>query len=135
MAAYIAKQEQVKRVVLSSPGWDHVGKVDREPAPWTAKPSVTPMERWWAAYHKRENEAALISKVLASLQVPPDHITVFTGPLPQRAVDQQSSNPYHNSNLGNMAYIGMWQQFFTGITDFAPPPQATAGGGKNLRNP
>lgn len=97
MAAYIAQRRTVARVILFSSPWDSFGR-DRRLAPWVMNGSgVTPSERWFGAYHKKENTAALIAEAYYALQVPKANIRVFTR-APSRMV---GPNPYHLSMLGN----------------------------------
>jgi hypothetical protein len=57
MAAFIAKQHAVARVVLFSGPPDSVGSNGnlRQPAGWVSTPSETPPERWFGGYHERES--------------------------------------------------------------------------------
>lgn len=121
MAAYIAQRKVVARVVLFSSPWDYYGR-DREIAPWVRDGNgVTPRDRWFGAYHERENTADLIAREYAALHVPGADVRVFklepalvTGP-----------NPYHLSMLGNRttprdaaglpAYANDWR-FLVGIS-------------------
>src|SRR5262249_9494222 len=63
MAAFIAKQREVARVILFSSPWDFVLRHGRrELAPWLALPSQTPPDRWFGGYHARENMAGLLAR-------------------------------------------------------------------------
>ena len=97
MAAYIAQRTLVARVVLFSSPWDNYGRF-RTLAPWiTRGPGATPPERWYGAYHRKENAADLIQHAYAELHIPGDHIRVFTLEPARKAGD----NPYHPSVVGN----------------------------------
>lgn len=99
MAAYIAQRKRVARVILFSSPWDFYGR-DRQLAPWVfAGPGATPDDRWFGAYHKRENTAALIARAYKALKIPEPHIRVFTLE-PGRILGE---NPYHLSVVGNGA--------------------------------
>jgi hypothetical protein len=110
MAAYIAQREPVARVVLFSSPWDF-SLNPHSLAPWIAGPSVTPPERWFAEYHRRENTAALIAQTYAVLHIPADHIRVFDLDLP---ADRQhrSDNPYHGSTAHLPGYAPEWRILF-----------------------
>ena len=99
MAAYIAQRTAVSRVILFSSPWDNYGRLHNI-APWVRRGhGATPAERWYAAYHRNENTADLIARAYAALQIPRDHVHVFTLE-PARRV---SDNPYHPSVVGNAA--------------------------------
>jgi predicted esterase len=106
MAAFIAKEHAVARVILFSSPWDFTvsnGNV-RTLAPWIAMPSATPPNRWYGAYHQRENMAALIAKAYATLRIPADHVRVFTFDLPAGRQRGSGDNPYHGEGIRNPAY-------------------------------
>jgi predicted esterase len=109
MAAYIAKREQVARVVLFSSPWDFYGH--EVLAPWLSSPSVTPPERWFAEYHKRENTAALIARAYVALQIPRENIRVFGLPLPS-VIQGAPTNPFHLSTIRVPAYAPDWRFLF-----------------------
>jgi len=110
MAAFIAKQHPVRRVVLFSSPWDFVGR-SRRPSPWLSAPSATPSERWFAEYHRRENAAALIRSAYAALEVPRDHIYVFDLDLPTDRT-HTSDNPYHAATAHDVRYAAQWRLMF-----------------------
>ena len=85
MAAFIAKEHEVARVILFSSPWDFVEAGGRrELAPWLALPSKTPPDRWFGGYHARENMADLLARSYAELKIPRDHIRIFNEDLPAR---------------------------------------------------
>lgn len=99
MAAYIAQRTAVARVILFSSPWDFYGR-SRTLAPWVRRGhGATAAELWFGAYHRNENTADLIEHAYAALQIPRDHIHVFSLE-PARRV---SANPYHPSVVGNAA--------------------------------
>ena len=111
MAAFIAKQHEVARVVLFSSPWDVTGP-DHHPAPWLSWLSATPAERWFAAYHKRENTAALIVQAYAALAIPPEHIRVFDRDIPAGLRLGNSANPFHVSTIRDEQYVSDWREMF-----------------------
>lgn len=99
MAAYIAQRTAVARVILFSSPWDNYGRFHTL-APWVRRGhGATLAERWYGAYHHNENTADLIAHAYSALQIPRDHIHVFTLE-PARRV---SDNPFHPSVVGNAA--------------------------------
>jgi hypothetical protein len=115
MAAYIAKQHAVDRVVLFSSPWDTTGP-DHRPAPWLSMPSATPVDRWYAEYHRRENTAALIAQAYAALKIPADHIRVFDHDIPAGLRLGNSPNPFHVSTIRDEAYAADWREMFGAAT-------------------
>jgi hypothetical protein len=114
MAAFIAKQHALARVILFSSPWDFVARGNgRQLAPWIALPSVTPPDRWYGGYHARENMAALLAKSYAELRIPSDHIRVFDLDLPPARQKQGGDNPYHGQGISNPAYAEQ-RAFFLG---------------------
>jgi hypothetical protein len=111
MAAFIAKEHVVARVILFSSPWDYVEAGGRrELAPWLALPSRTPPDRWFGGYHARENFADLLARSYAELKIPPDHIRVFTAELPA-GNRPRGGNPFHGQGVGNRVYAGEWAFF------------------------
>jgi hypothetical protein len=98
MAAYIAQQTRVARVILFSSPWDNYGR-NHVLAPWiTRGPGETPSELWFAAYHEREATAPIIASAYTALRIPREHIRVFTlDPSPEA----RGNNPNHPSVVGN----------------------------------
>jgi predicted esterase len=131
MAAYIAQRKRVARAVLFSSPWDNYGRF-QSIAPWVAAgPGATPADRWYGAYHARENTASLIARAYRALRIPESHIRVFAV-APARAV---GANPYHLSMVGNgatprdaqgaPAYAGEWR-FLVGTPNGAARPALPA---------
>jgi hypothetical protein len=111
MAAFVAKQHEVARVILFSSPWDYVQRGERrELAPWLSLPSETPPDRWFGGYHAHENMAALLARSYAELKIPPDHIRVFDGGLPP-GIKPGAENPFHGQGLFNPAYAQQ-REFF-----------------------
>ena len=127
MAAYIAQRTTVARVVLFSSPWDNYGP-RHVLAPWVTRGTgKTPADRWFAAYHQKENTAETIARAYAALRIPRDHIHVFTLE-PAREV---SANPYHPSVVGNAAtprapdgtpsYAEEWRAMLGNALEGRPP--------------
>jgi dienelactone hydrolase len=111
MAAFIAKQKAVARVVLFSSPWDFYGP-PRRLAPWIAERGATSPERWFAEYHKRENTAELIAEAYRALRIPEANLRIFDLDLPAEARNQQGENPFHGSTIRMPGYIPQWQFLF-----------------------
>jgi pimeloyl-ACP methyl ester carboxylesterase len=115
MAAYIAKQHAVRRVVLFSSPWDFT-LPERRPAEWLATPSATPMTRWFAEYNKRENTAPLIRAAYAALKIPSANISAFDLDLPPN-VRFSGENPYHGATIHDPRYAPQWRAMFGKASD------------------
>ncbi len=110
MAAFIAKQHPVRRVVLFSSPWDSTGR-DQHPAPWLSLPSATPPERWQAEYNKRERTVGLLIAAYAALNIPPANIRVFDLDLPPW-VAANNPNPYHGVTVRDPRYTPQWRAMY-----------------------
>jgi hypothetical protein len=108
MAAFIAKQVAVQRVVLFSSPWDMTGP-DAHPAPWLATASATPSERWWAERHARERTTQLIANAYRALAIPGDQILIFDLPL---AGPSALDNPFHAATAHDVRYAPQWRRLF-----------------------
>ena len=115
MAAFIAKEHLVHRVVMFSPGWDITGKPARL-ASWWSDPSVTPLDRYYGGFHKKEKTARLLDQVYSALRVPEDYIVRFdlemTKERAERAKRRESPNPYHTQGIGDPRYTKDWDMLF-----------------------
>jgi hypothetical protein len=113
MAAFIAKEQLVARVVLFSSPWDYVVSQNniRRLAAWLSKPSKTPPERWFGGYHEREHMADLIAGAYATLHVPPTHIRIFRLDLSQ--AQKNIGDAFHGEGISNSAYTEQ-RVFFLG---------------------
>jgi hypothetical protein len=98
MAAYVARQASVARVVLFSSPWDNYGP-RHTLAPWLAGPGATPPDRWFAAYHEKEPTAALIARAYDALRIPSSQIRIFR----LEPAIAGEPRPYHPSVVGNGA--------------------------------
>jgi hypothetical protein len=110
MAAFIAKQHAVRRVVLFSSPWDFTG-ADRRPAPWISLPGKTPIDRWQAAYNRRENTVPLIRAAYAALGLPSEQVHVFDLDLPA-GMQPRGPNPYHPIGIRDVRYTPQWQAMY-----------------------
>jgi hypothetical protein len=77
LAAFLAKYENVNRVILFSSPWDHFQKSGRL-AEWLSKPSATPKDNWYAAYHEKEESAPWIVRSYNALGIPQSHVRKFS---------------------------------------------------------
>jgi dienelactone hydrolase len=107
MAAYIARQHEVRRVVLFSSPWDFT-MPGRKLARWIDGTGATPAARWFAEYHKRENTADLLAQSYRALKIPADHVQVFDRDLPQ-GMGTNSGNPFHGSTVRDIGYAPQWR--------------------------
>lgn len=97
MAAFVAKEHPLFRVVLFSSPWDEYGQ-DKTLAPWINSNNLaTPSQNWYAAYHQSENTAALIARAYSALSIPTSNIIIFNF-TPQVL---QGNNPYHPASVCN----------------------------------
>jgi hypothetical protein len=108
MASFVAKKKAVARVVVLSGGWDlRIHERSRSArnqtlASWYKAPSVTPPERWFAAYHEKEPTAALIAESYRLMNIPTAQIRVVTR-------EPQKLQNYHGSVVGNSRNVPDWQ--------------------------
>jgi hypothetical protein len=87
---------------------------------------ATPPDRWFGAYHQKENTTSLLARSYKALGVPADHIRIFT----LEPHVKTGTNPYHLSMLGNgttprladgsPAYAENWR-FLVGTGDARRP--------------
>lgn len=122
MAAYIAKTREVARVVLFSSPWDdiHLPGQPRRTAPWLSMPGATPLDRWYAEYHQRENTAKLIADAYAALRIPASHVHVFTLDQPADYARHEHRNPFHKVTIRDARYAPQWKAMFGQAKDVAP---------------
>ena len=105
MAAFIAKQDAVFRVVLFSSPWDITG-ADSHPAPWLRQPSSTPAERWWAERAAHETMTTLIANAYSAMAIPSSHIVIFDHPLPKGAAATETH--LHAETVKDTAFAQQW---------------------------
>jgi dienelactone hydrolase len=110
MAAYIAKRQKLRRVVLFSGPWDSAGP-SREPAPWFYRPGATPASRWFAEYQRREDHASQLASAYRALEIPTRHVLVFELGVAGRLASY-TSDPFHKSTVRLPAYAQAWRTMF-----------------------
>ncbi|MGN6818705.1 MAG: BPSS1187 family protein [Sphingomonas sp.] len=119
MAAYIARQHMVRRVVLFSSPWDFT-LPGRKLAPWIDGTGATPAARWFAEYHRREKTADLLAQSYRALRIPADHILVFDRDLPP-GIGTRSPNPFHGSTVRDTGYAPQWRVLYGTPGDAVAP--------------
>lgn len=108
-AAFIAKSKSVARVIMLSGGWDI--SAPGEIADWYAKPSATPAERWYAAYHVEEAAANTMAAISRALNIPAANVGVLDKPV--------RGAKAHGEGLSNPVYLPWWK-FALGINAEQP---------------
>jgi hypothetical protein len=119
MAAFIAKDHEVYRVVLFSSPWDFYNP-GRQLASWLFKPPATPLDRWFAVYHAHEPDAGLMSRTYPALGIPASQRQVLDlEPRPTPADAAGGAMAYHWSVVGDgatpldangtPAYLPVWK--------------------------
>lgn len=113
MAAFIAKEHPVARVVLFSGGPDGYGYLSGVPrvAAWVREPSKTPMNLWWAEYHANEPAAKLLPHGYAALKIPASHIFVLSLDLPA-GMHTKGPIAYHMTVVHDPRYLPQWKKMF-----------------------
>ncbi len=99
MAAFIAKRHLVSRVITFSGGWDFTAK--NEIAEWYSESSVTPVDRWYGTYHKKEPMAKTIDATYRAMNIPESHIYAFD-------LDVPEGKKAHSNGVRNTGYLKMW---------------------------
>jgi hypothetical protein len=77
------------------------------------------MDRWYAEYNQRENTAKLIARAYAVLQIPRQHIQVFSLDLPA-GYGKHSRNPFHTVTDQDPRYASQWKAMFGSALEVAP---------------
>lgn len=99
MAAFIAKEHVVARVIDFSGGWDFSAK--GQIAKWYSNSSVTPLNRYYATYHKQEPQAAIIVATYKALGIPENHVYAFDLEVPE-------GKKAHSNGVSNAKYKDKW---------------------------
>jgi len=99
MAAFIAKEHLVPRVVDFSGGWDYVDKP--KIAEWYYYPSATPSHVWYGTYHATEPAAKIIKESYDAMGIPENHIHAFNLPVPE-------GRKGHSDGVRNIGYVNQW---------------------------
>lgn len=108
MAEFIGQHESVARVLSFSGGWDYSNAREKKIAGWYAKPSVTPMEKWFATYNVNEIAAKEIREISMALRIPADQIFALDQPLLNPNAAASAANPYHGDGIRNTVYKPIW---------------------------
>ncbi|MBU2995417.1 hypothetical protein KO500_03190 [Cellulophaga baltica] len=99
MAAFIAKDHLVARVIDFSGGWDYSAK--NKIATWYAKKSTTPLDRWYGTYHAQEPMAKTIRETYLAMKIPERHIYAFD-------LDFPEGKKAHSNAIRNINYKKEW---------------------------
>jgi len=108
MAAFIAKREELARMISFSGGWDYSDSKEKKIAHWYFDKSITPMKRWYATYHINEMAARPLSEICRALQIPAEHIYALDKPLLMVNTSKEKPNPYHGEGIRNTIYKPIW---------------------------
>ena len=84
---------------MLSGGWDMSAPGDI--ADWYAKPSATPAERWYAAYHVEEHNAKTMAEISRAFNIPAANVGALDKPV--------RGAKAHGEGLSNPAYLPWWK--------------------------
>ncbi len=99
MAAFIAQEHLVARVVDFSGGWDY--SEGKKIATWYSNKSVTPDNLWYGTYHAKEPNAKVIKETYDALGIPENQIYKFNLPVPE-------GKKGHSNGVRNTGYTTQW---------------------------
>ncbi|WP_405562275.1 BPSS1187 family protein [Polaribacter sp. Asnod6-C07] len=99
MAAFIAQEHLVARVIDFSGGWDYAAK--NEIAKWYFNKSVTPTNLWYGTFHVTEPKAKTIKETYDALGIPENHIYPFNLAVPE-------GKKGHSNGVRNIGYKAQW---------------------------
>ncbi|QXP67021.1 hypothetical protein [Polaribacter sp. AHE13PA] len=99
MAAFIAKEHLVARVIDFSGGWDYSAK--NKIANWYAAKSVTPANLWYGTYHTKEPAAKVIKESYKAMKIPENQIYSFDLAVPK-------GRKAHSNGIRNTNYADQW---------------------------
>ncbi len=99
MAAFIAKQINVNRIITFSGGWDFSG-VDKI-ADWYASKSITPPNNWYGVYHTKEPRATVLAETYETMKIPSDHIFPLNREI-------RTGKKAHGEGIRNVVYKDLW---------------------------
>lgn len=99
MAAYIAKNTLVHKVITFSGGWDFAE--GNQIAKWYYKDSATPPERWYGAYHVEENYAKALLESYQAMRIPDSHIYHFS-------LSPRKGRKAHSEGVSSDVYKSQW---------------------------
>jgi hypothetical protein len=108
MSEFIAQREVVARMISFSGGWDYSNAKAKSIAGWYAKPSATPMDRWFATYNVNELAASSLREICTALRIPPAQIFALDQPLGSMQAAAAGANPYHGDGIRNAVYKPIW---------------------------
>ena len=100
MAAFIAKDHVVARVIDFSGGWDFSAK--GEIADWYSKESKTPLERYFGTYNVKEPMAPIIDESYKAMSFPENHIYALDLAVPE-------GRKAHSNGVRNLGYKETWK--------------------------
>ena len=104
MAAFIAKDKKVDRLITFSGGWDFYKK--GVIAKWYSSTSATPLNRWYGIYHVEEPMAETLAKTYEAMAIPESQIF----PLNLKIREGKKA---HGEGIRNIVYKEMWKELFT----------------------
>ena len=99
MAAFIAKDHLVARVISFSGGWDY--SEGKKIAKWYTIKSVTPANLWYGTYHETEPQAKKIKETYDALGIPENQIYGFNLAVPK-------GRKGHSNGIRNIGYLKQW---------------------------
>ena len=99
MAAFIAKENLVARVIDFSGGWDFSAK--NKIANWYSSKSITPSNLWYGTYHVTEPMAKIIKESYLAMNIPESHIYAFDLKVPE-------GRKGHSDGVRNIGYTDQW---------------------------
>lgn len=103
MAAFIAKEYLVAKVITFSGGWDYSAK--NNIAKWYFKKSVTPPERWYGTYHIAEPKAKTLDETYKAMNIPINHIYALD-------LGIRKGKKAHGEAIRNTVYKKQWIEMF-----------------------
>lgn len=99
MAAFIAKNIKVNKIITFSGGWDYTAKDTI--ARWYHKESITPLDRWYGFYHIKEPKAIDIAKTYKAMQIPTSQVYALDLPI-------REGKRAHGEGIRNTVYTQLW---------------------------
>ncbi|WP_105047781.1 BPSS1187 family protein [Polaribacter butkevichii] len=99
MAAFIAQEHLVARVIDFSGGWDY--SEGKKIAKWYSNKSITPANLWYGTYHAKEPNAKIIKETYYALGIPENQIYEFNLPVPK-------GKKGHSNGVRNTGYRTQW---------------------------
>lgn len=106
MSQFIGQHENVARVISFSGGWDYSNSASKKIASWYSNKNVTPMQNWYATYHKEELASQSIKEICEALGMAESNTFALEKPL--RNTKLELNNPYHQEGIKNVIYEPIW---------------------------